>query len=152
VPLNLTNLTLDTIFRASPSESLKVAMYGLSPRVAEFGALIEAARRGVRLFVLLDRAVGAKAVERLAEIQMAEGLPIEVRAAGRMMHNKYIVHAATATVLTGTANLSTDATARHFEHRLRVHGCPDFAARFEADFAAVWSRLKPRSALTASGP
>ena len=142
MPLTLTYLALDTIFRAAPGDTLKIAMYGLSPRVPEYGALIDAARRGVRLLVLLDRGVGSSAVERLAEARASEALPIEVRAAGRMMHNKYIVHVESATVLTGTANLSTDATARHSEHRLRVHGRRDFAERFEADFDAVWSRLK----------
>jgi len=143
VPLTLTHLALDTIFRAVPGDTLKIAMYGLSPRVPEYGALIQAARRGVRLFVLLDRAVGSGTVKRLAEARAGEGLPIEIRAASRMMHNKYIVHVDQATVLTGTANLSTDATARHFEHRLRVHGRRDFAERFEADFDVVWSRLRP---------
>lgn len=145
-PMTLTNLALDTIFAAAPGDALKIAAYGLSPRVSEYGALIEAARRGVRLFVLLDRAVGSKTAERLAGTGAAEELSIEVRTAGRMMHNKYIVHAASATVVTGTANLSTDATARHFEHRLRVRGRRDFAEQFEADFDAIWSRLAPTPA------
>jgi phosphatidylserine/phosphatidylglycerophosphate/cardiolipin synthase-like enzyme len=146
MPLSLTHLALDTIFRAAPGDTLKIAMYGLSPRVAEYGALVDAARRGIRLFVLLDRAVGFGAVARLAEARASKALPIEVRTAGRMMHNKYIVHVESATVLTGTANLSTDATGRHFEHRLRVCGRRDFAQRFEAYFDAVWSRLRPEPA------
>lgn len=53
VPLTLTTLALDTITGASRGERLLVAMYGLSARVPEYGALLDAARRGARVFVLL---------------------------------------------------------------------------------------------------
>jgi phosphatidylserine/phosphatidylglycerophosphate/cardiolipin synthase-like enzyme len=142
-PLTITNLALDTLASAHPNETLQVAMYGLSPRVAEFGALLDAARRGVRLQVLLNRQSGLATTARLATLANAQRLPIEVRTAGRMMHQKYVVHHASGTVVTGTANMSTDASTRHWEHRIRIIGCAELAARYSADFQEIWTRLPP---------
>jgi hypothetical protein len=139
VPLTLTNLALDTIFRAVPGDILKVAMYGLSARVPEYGALLDAAKRGVRVLVLLDGMVGRDASTRLA--RAGRGLPIEVRTASRMMHQKYVVSSESATVLTGTANMSTDASSRHLEHRIRISGNRELSTQFCADFDAIWARL-----------
>jgi phosphatidylserine/phosphatidylglycerophosphate/cardiolipin synthase-like enzyme len=120
VPLTITALALDTIGHAASGDTLKIAMYGLSRRVPEYGALLNAARRGVRLQILLDRAVAIEVAARLADAQRLEALPIEVRTVGRSMHQKYLVNTRTGSLLTGTANMSTDASGRHFEHRIRV--------------------------------
>jgi len=141
VPLTLTNLALDTIFRAQPGDTLHVAMYGLSVRVPEYGALLDAARRGVRIFLLLDGSVGAELVGRIAIARQLESLPIEVRTGCKMMHQKYIVHLNSHTVLTGTANMTTDASGRHSEQRILIRGCPALAGQFLADFQTIWSRL-----------
>lgn len=142
VPLTLTTLALDMIFRTEPGDTLKIAMYGLSTRVPEYGALLDAARRGVRLYVLLDGHVGAKVAGSLANVRQLEDLPIEVRAGCRMMHQKYVIHAKSATVLTGTANMTTDASARHSEQRIVIRKCPALAEEFSADFDAIWGRLR----------
>ena len=141
VPLTLTTLALDTIVGAGPGERLLVAMYGLSSRVPEYGALLDAARRGVRVLALLDKAVAGSQVARLGGVAAREGLPIRVRAGARAMHQKYVVHPESGTVLTGTANMSTDATRRHSEHRIRWTGDPELADRFVADFETIWDRL-----------
>ena len=141
VPLTLTTLALDTIVGAGPGERLLVAMYGLSSRVPEYGALLDAARRGVRVLALLDKAVAGSQVARLGGVAAREGLPIRVRAGARAMHEKYVVHPESGTVLTGTANMSTDATRRHSEHRIRWTGDPELADRFVADFETIWDRL-----------
>ena len=143
VPLTLTTLALDTIVAAAPGERLFVAVYGLSARVPEYGALLDAARRGVGVSVLLDGTVGGSLVVRLGGVAAREGLPIRVRAGSRTMHQKYLVHPESGTVLTGTANMSTDASRRHSEHRIRWQHRPALAARFLADFEAIWSRLRP---------
>jgi len=145
VPLTLTNLALDTIFRAAPGDTLKIAMFGLSSRVPEFGALLDAARRGVRLYVLLDGIAGANVIPRFAIARYLEGLPIEVRTVSRMMHQKYVVHPESATVLTGTANMTTDASSRHSEQRILIRGCPALAGQFCADFDEIWSRVSTRA-------
>jgi phosphatidylserine/phosphatidylglycerophosphate/cardiolipin synthase-like enzyme len=140
-PVTLTNLALDVLARARAGERLLVAMYGLSPRVPEYGALLDAARRGVRVQVVLDGHVGRSVLVQLATVAHREGLPIRLRAGARMMHEKYVVHPEADTVLSGTANLSTDATRRHTEHRLVCRCDPLITAAFIEDFAALWARL-----------
>lgn len=142
VPLTITALALDVIARARPGETLKVAMYALSARVAEYGALVEAARRGVRVQILLDGAVGLPMLTQLSAVRDRDALPIDVRAGRRMMHQKYIVHPDTHTVLTGTANLSTDASGRHSEQRILIRGDRGLTERFVADFDTIWARLR----------
>jgi phosphatidylserine/phosphatidylglycerophosphate/cardiolipin synthase-like enzyme len=116
-------------------------MYALSSRVPEYGALLDAARRGVRIQILIDREVGQSILARLRAVREREGLPIEIRAGQRMMHQKYIVHPETHTVLTGTANLSTDASFRHSEQRILIRENPAITERFLADFDTIWARL-----------
>ena len=73
-----------------------------------------------------------------------EKLPIHLRATGRKtMHQKYIVHPEGQTVLTGTANLSTDASHRHSEHRLLWRGDKQATEAFVSDFETMWQRLAP---------
>jgi phosphatidylserine/phosphatidylglycerophosphate/cardiolipin synthase-like enzyme len=141
VPLTISTLALDVIYRARPGETLLIAMYGLSTRVPEYGALLNAARAGVRLKILLDRKVGKRTAESLSLARLREDLPIQVKSGYRMMHEKYIVNVDTATVLTGTANMSTDASMRHSEHRIRVLGDSGLADQFAADFETIWNRV-----------
>jgi hypothetical protein len=145
VPVTLSTLALDTIARAQPGEHLLVAMYALSVRVPEYGELLAAARRGVRLFIVLDGHAGVRALSQLATTAYGpEKLPIHLRATGRkVMHQKYIVHPEGRTVLTGTANLSTDASRRHSEHRLLWRGDQHVTDAFVADFERMWERLAP---------
>lgn len=143
VRLTLTNLALDTISRVAPGETMKVAMYGLSTRTPEYGALLAAARRGVRLFVLLDGMVGVDVCASLTRARHLESLAIEVRTTSKTMHQKYIVCPQSGTVLTGTANMSTDASSRHLEHRIRVLGDEMLAAQFCEDFDTIWARVLP---------
>ena len=141
VPLTITTLALDVIFRARPGETLLIAMYGLSTRVPEYGALLNAARRGVRLRVLLDGKVGKRTADSLSRVRQLEQLAIQVKIGHRMMHQKYIVNPNSATVLTGTANMSTDSSARHSEHRIRILGDKTLAREFATDFEMIWSRV-----------
>ena len=141
VPLTLSTLALDVIARALPGDTLRIAMYGLSARVPEYGALLAAARRGVTLQILLDGHVGQSMLRRLAVLRQREDVPIQCRGTSRMMHEKYIIHAERDTVLTGTANLSTDASNRHSEQRLAIRGCTTLTAAFLADFETIWARV-----------
>ncbi len=141
VPLTITTLALDFIFRARPGETLMVAMYGLSTRVPEYGALLDMARRGVHLRILLDGKVGRRTAESLSRLCGSERLPIEVKYGYRTMHQKYVVNTASGDVLTGTANMSTDASARHSEHRVSVRGHHCLARQFAADFETIWNRV-----------
>ncbi len=141
VPLTLTTMALDTLARAGRGDTLKAALYALSSRVPEYGALLDAARRGVRIQILIDAGAGTHIVSQLRQARERENLPIEIRAGHRTMHQKYLVHPEGRTVLTGTANFSTDATQRHSEQRILIRDNPAITASFVADFDTIWARV-----------
>ena len=70
-----------------------------------------------------------------------QSLPILVKMGYKYMHQKYIVHPQSSSVLTGTANLTADSESRHSENRILFDGYPDLAWQFEADFDRIWQRL-----------
>ncbi len=150
VPLTLSVLALDVIARAAKGETLKVAMYALSARVPEYAALLDAARRDVHIQILLDGVVGVTIERQLADVIRREALPIEARRGGRMMHQKYLVHPESRTVLTGTANLSTDSSTRHTEQRILIRGDGALTDCFLRDFHMIWTRLKDGGAMDAA--
>lgn len=139
----LSVLALDLIGRAAAGETLKVALYALSARVPEYGALLDAARRGVQIRVLLDADVGRAIHRQLVAVTGRENLPIEVRFANRTMHQKYVVHPESQSVLTGTANFSTDSSMRHSEQRLLIRGDEALVQAFTTDFDTMWARSVP---------
>jgi phosphatidylserine/phosphatidylglycerophosphate/cardiolipin synthase-like enzyme len=143
VPLMLSVLALDLIGRAAAGDTLAVALYALSARVPEYGALLDAARRGVQVRVLLDAVVGRAIHGQLVAVAGREGLPIEARFASRTMHQKYVVHPDSKSVLTGTANFSTDSSLRHSEQRLLIRGDDALVHGFVTDFNAMWARARP---------
>jgi phosphatidylserine/phosphatidylglycerophosphate/cardiolipin synthase-like enzyme len=132
---------LDFILRTRPGETLLVAMYGLSTRVPGYGALLDMARRGVQLRILLDGKVGRRTAESLPRLRQSERLPIQVKYGYRTMYQKYVVNTDSGNVLTGTANMSTDASVRHSEHRVRILGHHHLARQFAADFDTIWNRV-----------
>jgi phosphatidylserine/phosphatidylglycerophosphate/cardiolipin synthase-like enzyme len=120
---------------------LMVAMYALSPRVPEFGALIDAARRGVQVAFILDGTIGARMAAAITGFGLREGLPLRVQTTRRRMHQKYLCCPETGMVLTGTANMTEDATDRHSDHRILWRAAPALAAAFAADFDVMSARL-----------
>lgn len=142
-PLTLNTLALEAVRGVPAGARLCVAMYALSPRVPEFAALIEAARRGVCLRILLDGTLGRATAAVLEGLATREGLDLEVATTRRRMHQKYLCCPETGMVLTGTANMTVDATARHSDHRILWRAEPALANDFAADFALIWQRVKP---------
>lgn len=140
-PMSVNAVALEAIRSVQPGDPIKVAMYAMSPRVPEFGALLEAARRGCPIEVLLDRKIGKDMAAGLSDKAKDEGLPIQVRAANRRMHQKYIVAPASNMVVTGTANMTMDSTHRHAEHRILFRDDTYLAGRFNEDFETIWRRL-----------
>jgi phosphatidylserine/phosphatidylglycerophosphate/cardiolipin synthase-like enzyme len=118
-------------------------MYALSPRVPEFGALIDAARRGVQVAFILDGTIGAQTAKGIAGFAAREALPLSVQTSRRRMHQKYLCSPDTGMVLTGTANMTEDATARHSDHRILWRNAPALASSFAADFDTMSARLAP---------
>jgi hypothetical protein len=45
------------------------------------------------------------------------------------------------TVVTGTANMTEDAAARHADHRLLFRNSPEMTAAFAQDFQTIWQRV-----------
>ena len=138
-PFSVTSMALAVIIAARPGESLWLAMYGLSPRVAEYGALLDAARFGVFVRALLDARVGGETATRLRHQARREDLPVEVRTCNRIMHQKYIVRPGSGELATGTANMSTDSSLRHAEHRMLIVRSPSLASAFADDFDRIWT-------------
>jgi len=145
-PLTLNTLALDAMRSIPDGAAIKLAMYALSSRVPEFATLIDAARRGCRVQVLLDGTIGAATAEGLTAFAARESLPIAVRTTRRRMHQKYLCCLDAALVLTGTANMTEDATTRHSDHRLLLREAPALASAFAADFDCIWARLGPSAA------
>ncbi|MCG8341503.1 MAG: phospholipase D-like domain-containing protein [Chlorobiales bacterium] len=140
-PLTITQISLLAINEAEEGDQLYIAMHGLSPRVPEFSAIIEAARRGVRCQLILDGKTSVISAVRLEEIAESENLPIEISVTGRFMHQKYIIIPNKSIVVTGTANMSTDASLRHTEHRMLFRNDAKLTALFMEDFAEIKKRL-----------
>ena len=143
-PLTLNTLTLEAIRSVPAGSTLKVAMYALSNRVPEFQALLDAARRGVRVQLLLDRRINGRGAARLEAMVNDLSLPVELRTSRRRMHQKYLCCPETGMVLTGTANMTMEATLRHADHRILFRHAPALAAAFAEDFDTIWQRLAPR--------
>lgn len=148
-PLTLNTLALEAIRSVPAGASLKVAMYALSPRVPELADLLAAARRGVNLSLILDGTIGARMADHLRAIARREGLRIEVATTRRRMHQKYLCCPETGMVLTGTANMTEDATSRHSDHRILWRCAPDLAQAFSTDFDLICSRLGTQARLAA---
>ncbi|MCC5973488.1 MAG: hypothetical protein JJT81_05505 [Rubellimicrobium sp.] len=142
-PLTLNTLALEAIRSVPTGARLVVAMYALSPRVPEFGALIDAARRGVQVAFILDGTIGARTAAAIASFARREGLPLSVQTTRRRMHQKYLCCPETGMVLSGTANMTEDATTRHSEHRILWRNAPVLAAAFADDFDLMSARLVP---------
>lgn len=146
-PLTLNTLALEAIRSVPDGAQLNVAMYALSNRVPEFQELITAAKRGCQIRLLLDRKINKSGFERLERLISDAGLPIELRSTKRRMHQKYLSCPQTGMVLTGTANMTMDATLRHADHRILLRHAPELAAEFAADFNTIWQRVAPEARL-----
>lgn len=140
-PVSLTSLALDAIRSVPTGDPILVAMYALSPRVPEYNALLSAARRGCKVQVLLDQKIGSDMAAGLHHLAVAEGLALKVRTTNRRMHQKYLVAPSQNTVVTGTANMTHDASTRHAEHRILFRDTPALTAAFAADFETIWGRV-----------
>lgn len=140
-PLTLNTLALEAIRSVPEGATLKLAIYALSSRVPEFAELIGAARRGVRVQVLLDGIIGGRMAAGLADFATREGLPLNVATTRRRMHQKYLCCPETGLVLSGTANMTEDATSRHSDHRILWRSNAGLAQAFADDFDLICARI-----------
>jgi competence ComEA-like helix-hairpin-helix protein len=137
----LSSAAVDLIRRAKPGDTVKLAMYGLSANTPEYRELVEAAARGVRFKIVLNKAYNesvAGALHRLGE----QGLPIEVRLMrGKTMHEKFGV--LNDDCFHGSANMSGSSEEKHSEDRFLVKNNASLAADFHSEHDLLWSRATP---------
>ncbi|MEP2937756.1 MAG: phospholipase D-like domain-containing protein [Gilvibacter sp.] len=144
VPLGLSTVALDVIFSADETSELCLCMYAISQRVPEYGALLNAARKGISVRMILDLEANEQIIGVIKEKIAQEDLPIQIRAGVRGMHQKYLLDTANGNLVTGTANMSTDASDRHAEHRFLFRKNKEVVEQFRKDFETIWDRLAPK--------
>jgi phosphatidylserine/phosphatidylglycerophosphate/cardiolipin synthase-like enzyme len=117
---------------AARAEVLVQAYSFTCPDIA--AALVAAARRGVRVEVLLDRSNEAEAYSELGDLER-HGLAVWVDAAHAIAHNKVVVIDA-RTVVTGSFNFTRQAEHENAENLLVLRDHRGLAARYRANFYA----------------
>jgi competence ComEA-like helix-hairpin-helix protein len=138
---SVTVAATDLFNRTRAGESIDVAMYGASPSSPEFRALAEAAKRGVRVRVVLNDAYTGPATAALKALA-TQGYPVEVRIQkARTMHQKFGVVG--NDVFFGSANFSESSSTKHSENRFTIKNHEETAAEFKARFEEIWTRSRP---------
>jgi phosphatidylserine/phosphatidylglycerophosphate/cardiolipin synthase-like enzyme len=124
---------------AAASQSVDAALYRLNhPRLA--GALEQAAERGVRVRLVLDR---GKYEETRAtrELLAASRIPFRLASGrggpGTKMHHKFAL-LDRRTVLIGSYNWTLESEEQNFEG-LVVLSDPEAVAVYQSEFAALWN-------------
>ena len=126
-------LVLDTI--RSARSTVFVAAYSFTSRPVAT-ALREAARRGVKVFVVVDAGEAAKGYS-AARFLANERVPVRVNARYALQHNKFIVVDA-STVQTGSFNYTSSAAERNAENVLVVRNAPALAAQYATEWRRLW--------------
>ncbi|MBT2305308.1 phospholipase D family protein [Variovorax paradoxus] len=130
-------LVLDTIRGAR--SSILVAAYSFTSRPIAT-ALRDAARRGVKVFVLVDADESTRSYS-AARFLANERVPVRVNARYAIQHNKFMVVDA-ATVQTGSFNYTASAAARNAENVLVVRNAATVAAQYDAQWRRLWDEGK----------
>lgn len=130
----------DLFNRARAGDTVAVAMYGMSGTSPEFKSLAEAAKRGVKVRVVLNDDYTAPTVAALKALA-AQGHQVEVRVQkARTMHEKFGVVG--DDVFFGSANFSESSSTKHSEDRFTVKNHRELAERFQSNFEALWAKSK----------
>lgn len=126
-------LVLDTIRGAR--STIFVAAYSFTSKPVAT-ALRDAARRGVKVFVLADATEAGKgysAVRFLAN----ERVPVRLNGRYAIQHNKFMVIDG-STVQTGSFNYTASAAVRNAENVLVLRNAPAIAAQYDAEWRRLW--------------
>jgi cardiolipin synthase A/B len=121
---------------AGARHTIDLSMYELADERAQ-GLLIAAARRGVRVRVLLDRAFGGESVNQRAFSQLASaGVPVRWAPAPVILHQKTVtVDCAVSAVMTGNLTSQFYPTDRDF---VVIDKDPPAVGAVESVFADDW--------------
>ena len=104
-------------------------------------ALVEAARRGVKIQVILDR---GQRLERYssADFLAHAGIPTFIDARHKIAHNKIMI-VDDATVITGSFNFTKSAEVDNAENLLIIHEAKELAARYTGNWQAHRAHSEP---------
>ncbi|MDM0030398.1 phospholipase D family nuclease [Variovorax saccharolyticus] len=127
-------LVLDTIRGARTS--ILVAAYAFTSRPIAV-ALRDAARGGVKVFVVVDAGEAATAYS-AAQFLANARVPVRLNARYALQHNKFMVIDG-ASVQTGSLNYTASAGARNAENVLVLRNAPMIAAQYEAEWQRLWN-------------
>jgi len=139
-PATLTSGVVDLLRRAKPGEEIKIAQYGLSISTPEYSEMIDAAGRGVKIKVVLDKAGNATAAAALS-VQAAAGLPIEVRVQKRVMHQKF--GTLNNDAFFGSSNFSSSSSQKNSEDRFVVKNNAELAQELSDEHDRLWLKSDP---------
>jgi phosphatidylserine/phosphatidylglycerophosphate/cardiolipin synthase-like enzyme len=137
---SVTVAATDLFNRAKPPQTIDVAMYGMSPSAPEVKSLMDAAKRGVPVRVILNDDFTATAVAALKALA-TQGYPVEVRIQGaKTMHEKFGVVG--DDVFSGSANFSESSSTKHSENRITIKNHAETADAFRARFDEIWAKSR----------
>lgn len=140
VAANVSVAATDLFNRAKAGQRISVAMYGMSSTAPEYRALVDAAKRGASVRVVLNDDFTASTAAALKALK-AQGYDVEVRIQkARTMHEKFGVMGDDA--FAGSANFSESSSTKHSENRIAVKNQPEIAQAFQAQFDLLWERSK----------
>lgn len=139
-PASVVAAATDLFNRAKAGQEISVAMYGMSPGAPEYNALVDAARRGAVIRVVLNDDFTASTVAAIKALR-AQGLPIDVRVQkAKTMHEKFGVMG--DDVFFGSANFSTSSSTKHSENRISVKNEAGTAKAFQSRFEEIWNKSR----------
>ncbi len=134
--------------------SVDIAMYSYSD-AGIAAAISEAAGRGVKIRMVFET---ANTDRKLTGSQLTssksgklEAAGVDVRWVNKIMHHKYMIvdgprddgsRAATATVVTGSANWSSGAATKYDENTLFLTAYPELTLRMQREFDLMWEHSK----------
>jgi phosphatidylserine/phosphatidylglycerophosphate/cardiolipin synthase-like enzyme len=123
----------------SAQKFVHAALYQLTdPEIAD--ALIEIAKRGIELKILLDDepSKGSKGC-----LLLSAGIPVKQYVDSGIMHHKFAVVDGER-VITGSYNWTTSAQTRNEENLLVIES-PELAQAFESEFSKLWTHKKAQA-------
>lgn len=135
---SVTVAATDLFNRAKAGDPISVAMYGASPSSPEFVSLVNAAKRGAVVKVVLEQNYTGPATAALKALA-TQGYAVEVRIQkAKTMHEKFGVVG--NDVFFGSANFSESSSTKHSENRITVKNHQETATQFQSRFDEIWAK------------
>lgn len=128
----------------SAQNSLHVAAYQYTePDI--LAAVIEASRRGVEVAVVLDKTQGNSSAQ--ADL-VAAGIACRVDKRFKIMHHKFMIIDGVS-VESGSFNYTRNGDVANAENALLIRDNPMIAAKYKAEWDAVFNAARPCSGVAA---